>query len=66
MRIEYYHPIGKRWWVRLHEKGGKRHEMPRQEAQPHTVPEMSVYQEVRIGFTAEGGCLETIPMVALS
>jgi hypothetical protein len=19
---------GKRWWVRLHEKGGKRHEMP--------------------------------------
>ena len=23
-----YHPKGKRWWVRLHEKGGKRHEMP--------------------------------------
>jgi hypothetical protein len=21
-------PQGKRWWVRLHEKGGKRHEMP--------------------------------------
>jgi len=21
-------PNGKRWWVRLHEKGGKRHEMP--------------------------------------
>ena len=21
-------PKGKRWWVRLHEKGGKRHEMP--------------------------------------
>jgi integrase len=21
-------PGGKRWWVRLHEKGGKRHEMP--------------------------------------
>ncbi len=21
-------PEGKRWWVRLHEKGGKRHEMP--------------------------------------
>ena len=20
--------VGKRWWVRLHEKGGKRHEMP--------------------------------------
>src|SRR4051812_3169758 len=22
------YPQGKRWWVRLHEKGGKRHEMP--------------------------------------
>jgi integrase len=22
------YPGGKRWWVRLHEKGGKRHEMP--------------------------------------
>ena len=22
------YPKGKRWWVRLHEKGGKRHEMP--------------------------------------
>jgi hypothetical protein len=21
------YPEGKRWWVRLHEKGGKRHEM---------------------------------------
>jgi site-specific recombinase XerD len=28
MRIEDYYPNGKRWWVRLHEKGGKRHEMP--------------------------------------
>lgn len=28
MRVEDYYPIGKRWWVRLHEKGGKRHEMP--------------------------------------
>jgi len=28
MRIEDYYPGGKRWWVRLHEKGGKRHEMP--------------------------------------
>ena len=24
---DYYHN-GKRWWVRLHEKGGKRHEVP--------------------------------------
>lgn len=28
MRIEDYFPVGKRWWVRLHEKGGKEHEMP--------------------------------------
>jgi site-specific recombinase XerD len=28
MRVENYLPNGKRWWVRLHEKGGKRHEMP--------------------------------------
>jgi site-specific recombinase XerD len=24
MRVEDYYPKGKRWWVRLHEKGGKR------------------------------------------
>lgn len=28
MRLEDYYPKGKRWWIRLHEKGGKRHEMP--------------------------------------
>ena len=28
MRVEDYYPNGQRWWVRLHEKGGKRHEMP--------------------------------------
>ena len=28
MRVEDYFAAGKRWWVRLHEKGGKRHEMP--------------------------------------
>ena len=28
MRVEDYYATGKRWWVRLHEKGGKRHEMP--------------------------------------
>ena len=28
MRVEDYYPKGKRWWVRLQEKGGKRHEMP--------------------------------------
>jgi integrase/recombinase XerD len=28
MEVDDYFPNGKRWWVRLHEKGGKRHEMP--------------------------------------
>jgi site-specific recombinase XerD len=28
MNIEDYFQNGKRWWVRLHEKGGKRHEVP--------------------------------------
>ena len=28
IRVEDCYPKGKRWWVRLHEKGGKRHEMP--------------------------------------
>jgi site-specific recombinase XerD len=28
MRVDDYYENGKRWWVRLHEKGGKRHEVP--------------------------------------
>jgi site-specific recombinase XerD len=28
MRVDDYFPTGKRWWFRLHEKGGKRHEVP--------------------------------------
>jgi integrase/recombinase XerD len=28
MKVEDYYPSGKRWWIRLHEKGGKRHEVP--------------------------------------
>jgi len=28
MNVRDYLPSGKRWWIRLHEKGGKRHEMP--------------------------------------
>ena len=28
MNVEDYYPQGKRWWVRLHEKGGKQREMP--------------------------------------
>lgn len=28
MDVEDYYAQGKRWWLRLHEKGGKRHEVP--------------------------------------
>jgi integrase len=28
MNLEDYYQNGKRWWFRLHEKGGKRHEVP--------------------------------------
>jgi len=28
MRVADYYPVARRWWVRLHEKGGKEHEMP--------------------------------------
>jgi hypothetical protein len=28
MNVEDYYPQGKRWWVRLHQKGGKQHEIP--------------------------------------
>lgn len=28
MRVGDYYPVGSWWWVRLHEKGGKHHEMP--------------------------------------
>ena len=28
MRVEDYYQNGKRWWMRLHEKGGKFHELP--------------------------------------
>ena len=28
MKVDDYYPNGKRWWIRLHEKGGKFHEVP--------------------------------------
>jgi hypothetical protein len=27
VRLGDYYPEGERWWLRLHEKGGKRHRM---------------------------------------
>src|SRR5271154_602966 len=39
LRVEDYYPAGKRWWVRLHEKGGKRHEMPAHHKLEHFIDE---------------------------
>jgi integrase len=39
MRVEDYFANGKRWWVRLHEKGGKRHEMPAHHKLEHFLDE---------------------------
>jgi site-specific recombinase XerC len=39
MKVEDYYPAGKRWWVRLHEKGGKRHEMPAHHKLEHFIDE---------------------------
>ena len=39
MKVEDYYPGGKRWWLRLHEKGGKRHEMPAHHKLEHFIDE---------------------------
>ena len=39
MKVEDYYPADKRWWVRLHEKGGKRHEMPAHHKLEHFLDE---------------------------
>lgn len=39
MNVEDYFQQGKRWWFRLHEKGGKRHEVPaHQNAEATSMP----------------------------
>lgn len=43
MRVEDYYAEGKRWWFRLHEKGGKRHEVP---AHHNAEAYMDAYLEV--------------------
>jgi site-specific recombinase XerD len=43
MSVEDYYPQGKRYWLRLHEKGGKQHEMPAH----HTLEEyLDAYLQV--------------------
>ena len=49
MRVADYYPVGKRWWVRLHEKGGKHHEMPCH----HTLQEYLDAYIAAAGITAE-------------
>jgi site-specific recombinase XerD len=39
MDVDDYYPQGKRWWVRLHEKGGKQHEMPAHHLLEHYLDE---------------------------
>ena len=70
MRVEDYYPKGKRWWVRLHEKGGKRHEMP---AHHNLEAYLDAYMHAAGLFEAKGtplfrsadwhgGALTTLPM----
>jgi integrase len=58
MRVEDYFPQGKRWWLRLHEKGGKYHEMPVH----HTLEEyLDAYiQAAGIGKDKKGPLFRTV------
>ena len=47
MKIEDYYPEGKRWWVRLHEKGGKCHEMPAHHKLEAFIDEYLAAAEIR-------------------
>lgn len=47
--VEDYAPRGKRWWLTLHEKGGKRHEMPVH----HTLEEYLDAYIDQAGLTSE-------------
>jgi hypothetical protein len=61
MKVEDYYPEGKRWWVRLHEKGGKRHEMPTHHKLEAFIDEYLAAADIPTGITAyleAGGTLE--------
>lgn len=45
MNVEDYFPEGKRWWLRLHEKGGKHHRVP-----VHHTAEEYLDQYLKLGF----------------
>lgn len=58
MRVEDYFPTGKRWWFRLHEKGGKRHEVP---AHHNAEEYLDAYLEAAgIGDDKKGPLFRTI------
>jgi site-specific recombinase XerD len=48
MLVEDYYPEGKRWWLRLHEKGGKLHQVP-----AHHVIEEYLDQYLKAGGRGE-------------
>jgi hypothetical protein len=59
MKVEDYYPAGKRWWVRLHEKGGKRHEMPAHHKLEHFIDEYLAAAEMgRSGVDCRGGAID--------
>jgi integrase/recombinase XerD len=58
MRVEDYYPHGKRWWFRLHEKGGKFHEVP---AHHKAEAYMDAYlKEARIAADLKGPLFRTV------
>lgn len=58
MRVEDYFQNGKRWWFRLHEKGGKQHEVP---AHHNAEAYVDAYLEAAgIGDDKKGPLLRTV------
>ena len=49
MTVEDYYPQGKRWWLRLQEKGGKQHDMPAH----HTLEEYLDAYVTAAGITGD-------------
>lgn len=50
MQVRDFYPIGRRWWVRLHEKGGKLHELP-----AHHNLEAWLHEYIEAAGIAEAG-----------
>lgn len=58
MNVEDYYPQGKRYWLRLHEKGGKRHDVP---AHHHAEAYLDAYMTATgIGNDKKGPLFRTI------